>query len=88
VRAYATPVIEALDRYHSVMHAYPSDLTELVPVYLSSEALRAPESEPLRSGFQYSRDSIGYQLSVEYSGPGMNECRYRPLTRWRCSGYF
>lgn len=27
-RAYATPVIEALDRYHSVTHAYPSDLTE------------------------------------------------------------
>jgi hypothetical protein len=88
VRAYATPVIEALDRYHSVTHAFPGDLSELVPAYLSAEALHAPEQKPLDSAFQYSRDSAGYQLSVRYGGPGMNECRYRPDTQWHCSGYF
>jgi hypothetical protein len=87
-RAYGAPVIEALNSYHSATHSYPAQLRDLVPGYLSPAALHAPESEPLKYPFEYSRDSSDYELSVRYTGPGMNDCVYRPGHGWHCVGYF
>jgi hypothetical protein len=87
-RAYGAPIIEALAAYRAVTHRYPNQLSELVPTYLSGEALRAPEYGPFQYPFEYKPDSLGYELLVRYVGPGMNECRYRPSRPWRCGGYF
>jgi hypothetical protein len=87
-RALGAPVIGALDAYHRERGDYPSSLRDLVPAYLSPSELHAPESSPLRHAFEYRADSGRYELWVSYTGPGMNTCRYRPGSQWRCSGYF
>jgi|SRR5262245_6721238 len=87
-RAYGAPVVSALAAYKTETGDYPRDLRDLVPVYLTPTALRAPEDGPLKYPFEYSRDSSGFQLVVRYVGPGMNTCRYSPGQRWACGGYF
>jgi hypothetical protein len=87
-RGYGAPVILALAHYDQTVGAYPERLADLVPGYLSSENLRAPDRGPLHHPFEYTRDSLGFQLLVRYVGPGMNECRYTPTAGWHCGGYF
>jgi hypothetical protein len=87
-RALGAPVIRALDTYHGAHGGYPSSLRELVPAYLSASALHAPERSPLGYPFAYESDGGGYELWMSYTGPGMNTCRYRPGSRWQCTGYF
>jgi hypothetical protein len=87
-RAYGAPVIIALRHYDQTAGAYPERLADLVPGYLKSESLRAPDQVPLQYPFEYKRDSLGFQLLVRYVGPGMNECRYTPTAGWHCGGYF
>lgn len=87
-RAYAQPVVDALAQYRDAHGTYPAHLSELVPSHLRDEALRAPEAGPLGYPFEYRRDSVAYELTVRYVGPGMNECNYRPGMGWNCGGYF
>ena len=87
-KAYGEPVIAALARYHADSASYPFALPQLVPLYLSAEALRAPELPPLCYPFEYRGAGETYQLSARYVGPGMNECRYAPAAGWSCDGHF
>lgn len=87
-RAYGAPVISALERYHSARGEYPKNLGDLVPEYLSGDQLRASDESVLANPFEYRVDSGSYDLSVQFGGPGMNECHYRPGKAWRCGGYF
>lgn len=88
VRALGAPVIRALDDYQRASGRYPASLESLVPAYLPSVALHAPESSLLGYPFSYRADSSTYELSASFAGPGMNTCRYRPRSTWRCGGYF
>lgn len=88
-RAYGTPVVNALERYHQARRAYPPALRDLVGPYLSAGDLAAPATSVLGFPFYYSTsDSASYVLLVRFVGPGMNDCLYTPQTRWRCRGYF
>ena len=88
IRALSAPVIAALDRYHRTTGHYPNTLPELVPHYLTSTELHAPEASLLGYPFIYRANSGTYELSGSYAGPGMNTCRYRPQSSWQCGGYF
>jgi hypothetical protein len=87
-RAYAQPVVDALARYRTANGVYPDHLSELVPSHLNSDELRAPELGPLGYPFVYVRDSLTYELTVPYLGPGINSCGYRPGSDWECGGHF
>jgi len=87
-RAYGTPVVTALEEFRRDSGAYPRALSALVPRYLSRSTLTAPDSSVLRYPFEYRADSGIFELLVRYGGPGMNTCRIRPGTAWRCGGYF
>ena len=87
-RAYGEPVIAALEGYRRDSGAYPRSLDSLVPRYLTRASLRAPEVSVLRHPFEYRADSGRFELLVQFSGPGMNECCFRPGTAWRCGRYF
>jgi hypothetical protein len=87
-RAYGEPVVHALEAYRADHQQYPLVLPDLVPKYLTAEALRAPAGPPLGYPFEYRRDSSSYELLVRYVGPGMNECRHTARGPWSCSGYF
>jgi hypothetical protein len=88
VRAYGTPVVDALEAFHHDSGAYPRTLPALVPRYLSPAALTAPDSSRLQSHFEYRADSGSFELSIRYYGPGVNRCRVGPGRPWSCSGYF
>jgi hypothetical protein len=82
--AAATPVLSALERYHTYRGKYPDSLGLLVPSYLDSA--RLPHNQ---YGFMYRADRGQYQLGFLYSGPGMNTCTLRsPEKRWSCYGFF
>jgi len=82
--AAATPVLSALEQYHSYRGKYPDSLGLLMPTYLDSA--RLPHNQ---YGFMYRADSGQYQLGFHYSGPGMNTCTLRsPEKRWSCYGIF
>lgn len=83
-RAYGDRVVQALARYQHDSSSYPANLTQLVPHYLSLDALRAPKASPLNYPFEYRRDSASYELSVQYSNPGTNWCSYTPEKNWSC----
>jgi hypothetical protein len=87
-RAYGTPVVAALEEFHRDSGAYPAALRTLVPRYLSRPSLTAPDSSVLGYPLEYRADSGTFSLTVRYVGPGMNTCRIRHGTAWRCSGYF
>lgn len=88
VRAYAAPVIVALEQYRAAHGRYPLVLTDLTPSYLSRAQLAAPERSVLQHPFEYRADSSSYQLTVVYAGPGINHCTYRPGKSWECGGLF
>jgi hypothetical protein len=88
IRALSAPVIAALDRYHRTTGHYPNTLTELVPRYVTSAELHAPEASLLGYPFAYQADRGTYELTASYAGPGMNTCRCRPRSSWQCGGYF
>ena len=84
----ATPVIEALARFHAANGAYPDSLAQLVPQYLREGALAEPNP-----GYPWEYRSVSsgrsYNLRFRYSGPGMNFCDWTPDTRaWDCGGYY
>ena len=82
--AAATPVLSALEQYHSYRGKYPDSLRLLVPSYLDSA--RLPHNQ---YGFMYRADSGQYQLGFHYNGPGMNTCTLRSREkRWSCYGLF
>lgn len=87
-RAYAAPVITALEQYHAAHEHYPLVLTDLTPSYLSRAQLAAPERSLLQHPFEYHADSGSYRLTVVYAGPGINHCTYRPGRSWECGGLF
>lgn len=77
------PIIEALARYHDAQGSYPTNLEALIPDYLAE--IPTPENGyPLT----YTLEGASYVLQFNYTGPGMNECAYRPETGWKCQGYF
>jgi len=90
--ALLEPVIRALDKFYEKNGAYPEKLQELVPKYVS----KVPESfddwpivyfrETPRSAEVTSVKYPGYLLSFKYTGPGMNQCFFRPGEQWDCSG--
>lgn len=87
-RAYGTPVVAALEAYRRDLGSYPNALGQLVPGYLTPDALRAPDNSVLQYPFEYRADSGRYELVVRYGGPGMNTCSYRPASQWQCGGHF
>jgi hypothetical protein len=86
-RALATPIVSGLERYQIATGAYPDSLAKLVPTYVSSTALHAPDSLLGRS-FGYARDSSGFTLEFYYFGPGANTCRHSPRHSWACGGTY
>jgi len=88
LRSRAAPVIGGLERYRAEHGEYPAALGVLSGRYVATGTLPlapADTTYPVR----YQRDSAGYSLSFQYTGPGMNVCEYRPtVARWRCSGYY
>ena len=87
-RAYGAPVVAALEAFHRDSAAYPRTLAVLVPHYLSAATLAAPQFSVLKYPFEYRADSGTFELIVRYTGPGMNQCRIRAGTRWRCDGLY
>lgn len=89
LKAEAAPVIAALERYRADSGAYPAALDALTTARYVREGVLP--LRPVRPEYpvRYQRDSAGYVLEFQYTGPGMNVCAYRPsVARWRCQGYF
>jgi hypothetical protein len=90
--AIAAPVLAALERYRADHAGYPDSLRALVPGYLNASQLPVLQNGPDyigREGFAYVVDSSGFALGFRYTGPGVNRCIYKSMTkRWSCSGYF
>jgi hypothetical protein len=85
----SAPVIAALDRYRAEHGQYPDSLRMLVLRFLPDSALRLPEREQERYPLEYHRTPGGYDLSFQYTGPGMSECGWSAETRkWACRGHF
>jgi hypothetical protein len=84
----AQPAIDALQNYHENLRHYPASLSALTPHYLSTSALaelRSGADDPIR----YKADSVGYELTFHYYGPGSNSCTYRSTaSAWQCRGLF
>ncbi len=84
----AAPLIASLEQFRHTRGVYPDSLFELVPAFLSAAILSASRMDP-DGPFVYARDTAGYSLRFEYSGPAMNHCEYRPRrARWACGGYY
>ena len=87
-KAYGTPIVAALDKFHQANNTYPPTLGALAPRYLTVRELRAAEDSPLGSGFQYRADSGRYKLSIDFAEPGpRNTCSIQPGSRWDCYGH-
>ena len=84
----AAPVIAALEGYRAATDTYPTSLLALIPHYLDS--VSAPSAiEIQESPLGYVRSGADFELSFQYVGPGMNECKYHSSTKgWACSGHF
>ena len=83
---HSEPVIGALERFRDDHGAYPEALADLVPTYITADALQPPVQESY--GFAYRRVGESYELLFAYVGPGMNRCMYTPAAKWKCWGYF
>jgi hypothetical protein len=82
--AASEPVIAALESYKADHGAYPEDLIELVPGYLTIVPTKTDELD-----FSYSSADGSYHFSFHYIGPGMNTCSYTPEEKeWKCSGAY
>jgi len=78
------PIIEALAAYRQRESAYPETLEALV----TAKDLTAIPLGPQDGILGYTRTTRSYELSFHYEGPGMNNCTYKPESKWSCSGYF
>lgn len=85
----SAPVIAALEQYRSQRGEYPASLREMVPAFLADSALRVPDRPGETYPLEYTRLPEGYALEFRYTGPGMNDCTYRPgVKKWDCGGRF
>jgi hypothetical protein len=89
----ATPIIEALDRFHADQGHYPARLAELVPKYVRDRAsLQFSYGSALPNPsdrFSYTRVDDSYTLGFTYVGPGINHCWYDSRTKkWESDGYY
>jgi len=84
----ADPLVVALEQYRRDHATYPGKLSNLIPTYMSADALRPPDSPQEHWPFAYAKVDGEYELSFNYTGPGMNTCTYRPSTGWKCHGAF
>src|SRR5262245_19898453 len=85
----AEPVVATLRQYHAKRSGYPAALRELVPGNLPENAWRTAEGQPLDDVFSYRRVDQSYELKFTYTGPGINNCLYRPETaKWECFGHY
>jgi hypothetical protein len=78
------PIIDSLENYKTSNHRYPDALSDLVPAY----ATAVPEEELKQATLQYRMQDESYELTFKYYGPGVNNCVYRPGSKWVCSGYY
>lgn len=86
-RQRADVVVQALQKYRVARGAFPDSLIQLVPQFLSAQELLTPFGHS--KTFQFRLDTLGFALTFDYVGPGMNACEYSSWTmRWSCSGYF
>jgi len=81
--ALCAPVIAALESYYGTEGSYPQNLEELSPNYLTDLPIQEDGSD-----LEYSAADGSYALGFHYSGPGFNECTYRPESGWDCEGYY
>ncbi len=81
-------VVAALEKFHADHGAYPAELSELVPGYLTADQLAAPARTQEKYPFGYRRIDGRYELSFHYAGPGFNTCTYTPERGWKCYGAF
>ena len=90
VRALGAPVVDALERHRDSLGIYPKRLDDLVPRYLSHDALHAPERSPIAQPFEYEPSGRRrYILRLREGAPGVSGCEFASVPRrWYCSGYF
>src|SRR5215813_15318632 len=74
----AAPMIAGLEQYRGRHGAYPHALSDLVPEYMSDDALR-PENRPQEQlRFDYHRQGQRYEFSFIFEGCAINFCEYVP----------
>lgn len=78
----ATPVLRTLENYRGDHGAYPAELDDLVPDYLS----KLPHLNKGRA-LEYQRISQTYRLTFNYASPFPVHCTFRPESKWKCE-YF
>ena len=82
-------IIKAIDSYRAVSGRYPTQLSDLVPRFLSTNDLTLRAAENSEYPFKYIVSETGYELTFRYSGPGVNDCTYSSATKkWSCRGRY
>ena len=90
-RRLLQPVVDGLSAYHRTQGAYPAQVSDLVPRYVSSLPDRPTwATDPAGPGawWEFRTDSTGYELTFTYYGPGANHCTASAAEPWSCSGYY
>lgn len=85
----AETVVHALEGYADRNGSYPQTLEALVPQYVDLDSLDIRRAGQRDYPFEYSRTPEGFELSFDYTGPGINTCTYSSINdEWSCRGHF
>jgi hypothetical protein len=85
----AEAVLQALERFEERNGAYPQTLEALVPEYIDLDSAEVRVAAQREYPLEYTRMSEGFELSFDYTGPGMNTCTFSSTEgEWFCRGHF
>ena len=78
------PIIRAIESFKVRTNNYPNSLQALVNFNSSTELV----NEIKKGSFEYQIINNSYTLLFTYYRPGVNICVYKPVVKWKCSGYY
>jgi hypothetical protein len=81
----ANGLMRAVYNYRRQHGSYPASIRDI-----PRESLKGVHPAPEGRFIEYEARADGeFQVSFEYSGPGMNQCIYSSRSkRWECSGWY